>query len=451
MPLGSCDVFTANLARRSDGRLLWAGMHAAVDGQPLPPFAMLLPDGLLDQQFVPWRAGTNELFPRPFNPPPFYTAAFDTNDQVVVHCIKRNPSTGETGVYRMDDSGCVLGSLQPDWVKAKFPVSLLSTLTERGFWLFRPVDWGRSEPTEWSLNPPKTRSFMSCFTSGNALSAADAAEVLRAIFAEVPLELCRNAMRLPEGGAILLVQEGDGGRFMRFDKDWRPDLSYTNSLRARGYLSLALQQDGKLLAARGSELQDLAGGGVSGVVRLNVNGSIDRSFHCDTDERVMCLAVQADGKVLIGGFFQKVSGVAAPWFARLNQDGTVDQSFQQRFTDSAGLMAKRRVPVKSLAAFPRPATVSPPINAAKSETGVTVSEAPAPSILITSLTVTDATAMMQFQGAPNAAYILQARNALDTGEWFNITTNRTDDSGAGNLRDPGVKDSPIRFYRVAAP
>jgi hypothetical protein len=67
------------------------------------------------------------------------------------------------------------------------------------------------------------------------------------------------------------------------------------------------------------------------------------------------------------------------------------------------------------------------------------------------LTVTDAMAVMQFQDAPNATYILQARNALDTGEWFNITANRTDDSGAGTFGDPGVKDSPNRFYRVATP
>jgi uncharacterized delta-60 repeat protein len=445
-PPNYSSVFDTHLAIRSDGRLLMTGIFHTVDNKPRHELAMLLPDGKLDEGFIPWRGHTNELVQtRSFHPPHFHLATFDANGHTVVPCLKQNPATAELRVYQMDDSGSVLGTLQPDWAGGKFPASLLATLTERGFWLFRPVDWERSEPTEWSLNPPKTRNFLSFFTSGNPLSAGDAAEVLRAIFAEVPLELCRNAVRLPDGGAILLVQDGDTGRFMRFDKDWRPDLSYTNNLRARGYLSLALQKDGKLLVARGSDLWDLAGGNILGAVRLNVDGSIDRSFRCETDERVMCLAVQDDGQILIGGFFGKVNGVAAPWFARLKPDGAVDPSFQQRFTNFTGLTAGRHVPVKKLAAASGPATGATP------NSGATVSETPANSILITSLTVTGGTAVMQFQGEPNHVYILQARNALDTGEWFNVTTIRTDANGSGTLRDPGAKDSPIRFYRVAAP
>ena len=42
---------------------------------------------------------------------------------------------------------------------------------------------------------------------------------------------------------------------------------------------------------------------------------------------IYAVAVQADGKVLIGGEFDSIGGVARPMVARFNQDGTVDAAF----------------------------------------------------------------------------------------------------------------------------
>ena len=346
----------------------------------------------------------------------------------------------------MDDSGrfdMVRNAKAPPTSSFAYSRNFPGLLSDRGLGLFvSRVNWEHAERTEWSLNPPKVRFIWEFFQSPTLISAGDAAEVLKTIFAELPMELCRNAIRLPDGGAILLVQDGEMGRFLRFDQDWQADLSYTNTLRARGYLSLAVQPDGKLVAARGSDLVDLATGKNPGVVRVNTNGVIDGSFRCETDERVMSVAVQADGKVLIGGFFRKVNGVDAPFFARLNADGSVDESFQRRFTNVGGVMKGRRVPVVSVAAAgagnSASVTAVPP-------------NAVVPTVVIQSLTLVDGTAVLQFQGAPAHDYILQARNALDAGEWFNVMTNRTDASGAGTLRDAGAKDSAMRFYRVATP
>ena len=444
-PPSYSSVFDAHLSIRSDGRLLLTGIFNTVDGQPRSRVARLMPNGKLDEEFIPWRDGTNNLWlARPFSPPQFYPAVFDTNGRIAFPAIGRSATNGGMRIFEMDDFGRVLGA---STAPTNWPYSerFLSLLSERGLWLWRPVNWEHAERTEWSLNPPKARYIWEFFQAANPLSAGDAAEVIKVIFAELPLKLCRNAVRLPEGGAILLVREGDMGRFMRFDKNWQADLSYTNSLRARGYLSLALQSDGRLLAARGSDLRDLATGNSPGVVRVNTNGVIDRSFRCDTDECVMCLAVQSDGKILIGGFFHKVNGVEAPFFARLNADGSVDETFQRRFTNFVGLMKGRRVPVTSMAAVPRAATASPAVSVQP------ISSEPAHTIAIQSLTMVEGTAVLQFMGAPARDYILQACNALDAGEWFNVTTNRTDARGMGMLRDAGAKGSPVRFYRVAAP
>lgn len=446
----SCSVFEEHLAARADGRILvTGGFYPRSGGLVRPELKLLHPDGSLDKNFAPWCGVTNDLnevMPKPFSPLPLRLAAFDTNGQVATPCLIKNPQTSELRAFTLDENGCVIGRRQPDCAKAKFPASISSSLTERGFMLFRPVDWRNLERTEWSLNPSRSWSYYFFCMAGNPPSGGDAARVLQAIFDEFPIELCNNAVRLLDGGAILLVEEGDTGRFMRFDKNWLPDLTYTNSLRARAYLSLVLQKDGKLLIARGSELRDVAGGKPGDVVRVNADGSIDTSFRCDTDERVMCMALQEDGKILIGGFFNTVNGIDYPHLARLNPDGSLDRSFPKLSTDMMSVVANCRVPVTRLAA--RPSALP---NTAQPHPGTNGTAAPTQSVLITSMSVAEGIALISYRGEPGQTYILQGRASLDSGEWFTVSTNRTDSIGSGNFTDVTAKEASARFYRVASP
>ena len=446
----SSSVFEQHLTSRADGRMLvTGGFYNRGGGLVRQQLTMLGPDGLSDRNFAPWCGDTNdinEVMPKPFSPLPFRPAALDTQGQIATPCLTRNPQTSELRAFTLNDNGCVLGRRQPDWARAKFPASLSSSLTERGFMLFRPVDWGNLERTEWSLNPPKTWSYYSFCMAGNPPSGGDAAQVLQAIFAEFPVELCNNAVRLREGGAILLIQEGDAGRFMRFDKNWLPDMSYTNSLRARSYLSLVVQKDRKLLVARGSELRDVANRKSMDVVRLNSDGSIDKGFRCDTDERVMCMALQDDGRILIGGFFNTVNGIESPRLARLNPDGSLDRSFHPLSTDIMSVVVNRRLPVRSLAAI-APERAS----GVEQQPRTRAAAATARSVLITSMSVADGVASIGYQGEPGQTYVLQARASFDSSEWLNVFTNRTDAIGSGNFTDGTAKGTSARFYRVASP
>lgn len=62
-------------------------------------------------------------------------------------------------------------------------------------------------------------------------------------------------------------------------------------------------------------------------------------FHPDITNTVMAVAVQADGKILVGGEFLSVGGVSRTNIARLNPDGTLDAGFVSsvatRFDSSA--------------------------------------------------------------------------------------------------------------------
>jgi uncharacterized delta-60 repeat protein len=63
------------------------------------------------------------------------------------------------------------------------------------------------------------------------------------------------------------------------------------------------------------------------VARFLADGSIDPTFNVTGDGEVRAVAVQPDKKILIGGFFTNVSGLDRRYIARLNPDGTPDESF----------------------------------------------------------------------------------------------------------------------------
>ena len=87
--------------------------------------------------------------------------------------------------------------------------------------------------------------------------------------------------------------------------------------------SVALQADGKVLIGGGQS--------TSGYVRrLNADGTLDTSFNAGTggaNSEVLCVAAQSDGKVLVAGSFTSVNGTSRNKIARVNADGTLDTSF----------------------------------------------------------------------------------------------------------------------------
>ena len=84
---------------------------------------------------------------------------------------------------------------------------------------------------------------------------------------------------------------------------------------------------GKLLV--GGAFTNINNFAVGHVARLNANGSMDTNFdlNLNANGAVRAIAIQNDGRVLIGGDFTSVNGVALNHIARLNTDGTVDTGF----------------------------------------------------------------------------------------------------------------------------
>lgn len=90
-------------------------------------------------------------------------------------------------------------------------------------------------------------------------------------------------------------------------------------------LALALQPDGKVLL--GGVFTSVGGTARNRIARLNADGSLDTSFNPGANSTVRTLGVQPDGKVLLGGAFTSAGGTARNSIARLNADGSLDTSF----------------------------------------------------------------------------------------------------------------------------
>ena len=103
--------------------------------------------------------------------------------------------------------------------------------------------------------------------------------------------------------------------------------------------ALALQPDGKLLL--GGQFTSFNGAPRNQIVRLNVDGSVDTNFSASLtagEPTIHSLAVQPDGKVLLGGMFSGIDGATRIRLARVNADGTLDSSFVASVTGNLSFM-----------------------------------------------------------------------------------------------------------------
>ena len=128
---------------------------------------------------------------------------------------------------------------------------------------------------------------------------------------------------------------------VRLNADGTADTAFCENLRFNHRpQEIALQPDGKILVVG---LFSSYGGvsGRNGLVRLNADGTIDAPFCVNGVDNsnlgnLNSVAVQADGKILVGGSFVNYRGVSGrSWLVRLNADGTLDTAFCANAVDGS--------------------------------------------------------------------------------------------------------------------
>jgi uncharacterized delta-60 repeat protein len=131
------------------------------------------------------------------------------------------------------------------------------------------------------------------------------------------------------GGQFTTVGWVARTRVARINTAWGLDTSFADPLVNNIVYASAIQSDGKILI--GWAFTGVTGTGRTYLARLNSDGTLDTTFNANitivAGNAVRAIAIQSDGKILIGWVFTTVWGVARNRIARLNSDGTLDATF----------------------------------------------------------------------------------------------------------------------------
>ena len=228
--------------------------------------------------------------------------------------------------------------------------------------VFTPNEWEDRNLALVRLNSDGSRDFE--FQSGLRGKAGDFEFIVPQLDSRVVLSISNTLVRLrPDGRVddtftppqeelrwILGIAAVPGGRLVlasghenqirivRLNASGQKDASFReSSFSPSGFatLPLAAQADGKILV--GGTFTNFAGATVSSIARLNADGSFDDSFaprlrltaqQVPTVDRFY---IQSDGRILLSGSFSSVDDTPRPGFARLNVDGSLDTGFVPAF------------------------------------------------------------------------------------------------------------------------
>lgn len=117
-------------------------------------------------------------------------------------------------------------------------------------------------------------------------------------------------------------------RIARFNFNGSLDTTFDPGTGADGEITAAvLQPDGRIVVA--GRFTSFNGFTHNRVCRLNANGSVDQTFGLGNgiNNSALSLALQSDGRIIVGGQFSQVDLTQRFNLARLNANGSVDLSF----------------------------------------------------------------------------------------------------------------------------
>ena len=129
------------------------------------------------------------------------------------------------------------------------------------------------------------------------------------------------------GGSFTNFNEMMSNRIVRLNSDGSIDTNFNVGSGANATISaIEIQHDGKIMiAGQFTAINEVER---NGIARLNQDGSVDGSFDPGLGAiGITNIAMEAEGKILIGGSFTIYNGVPCGKLVRINTNGTLDNSF----------------------------------------------------------------------------------------------------------------------------
>ena len=272
------DGYVDATALQPDGKIIVAGHFDSILGVSRHDIARLNPNGTLDLAF---------------NPEPRFGANSDF-DYVTAVAVQPDGKVLLSGFF---------DQLQPNGALSATARSYVARLNADG-----------TLDTTFDPNPNGAVSAMLVQADGKVLVAGNFTTVR------------------PNGAALAINRQ----HIARLNPDGSVDLGFDP--RANDFVnSMAEQADGQLLIGGGFITLQPNGAATTSarrrIARLQSDGTIDSGFDPNANGVVDCVTVQADGKILLGGNFTTLQPNNAPAattrnrIARLNADGSLEPNF----------------------------------------------------------------------------------------------------------------------------
>ncbi len=158
--------------------------------------------------------------------------------------------------------------------------------------------------------------------------------------------------KLLVGGWFTSYNENPASRIARLNLDGTIDSGFNTGTGFTGFSpyvkAIALQPDGKIVV--GGNFTAFNGTNRHRIARLNSDGTLDTGFNPLTglNSDVNAIAIQSDGKIVIGGIFTlydwlNSDGISRPKIAILNADGSLDTSFDPQAGFGTSIGSQERV------------------------------------------------------------------------------------------------------------
>jgi uncharacterized delta-60 repeat protein len=303
-----------SLAVQADGKILVGGPFSTLGDQPRTGIARLNTDGMLDSKFNPAAEGEGNL-------PSAAALAVQTDGKILVGgrftTLDGQP---RTNIARLNADGTLDGGFNPRAGRNDGNAPDVSSLVVQADGKILVGGWfttlgGLSCTNLGRLNDDGTLD--STFNPGAG--------------GRVSLLAVQANGKILVGGSSFTTLGGQPRSYLgRLNADGTLDSGFNpgvgrNDGNAPYVSSLVVQADGKILV--GGWFTTLGGYSCTNLGRLNDDGALDGTFNPGADSWVQSLAVQTDGKILVGGRFSTLGGKSRDSLGRLNADGTLDSTF----------------------------------------------------------------------------------------------------------------------------
>jgi uncharacterized delta-60 repeat protein len=377
-PAPGSDNFAIRVAAATNGKYFVFGVFSAFDGQPRASIARLNADGTLDGSWTTPFVGMTSTPVSPFSAPG--VSAVIANADGTTFIAGGFRVTGNTGTMRnsialLDTVGDIsLGFDAGIGARTAIgPDSILTTASGQA------IVGGSFDAVNSTLKAYLARLNNDATLDGSFATAGsgpdgaldvllaqpDGSIIISGEFENYDGALHRRLVRIDSNGIrdpnfnpvltfngtgnitgpMLALQPTDNriliaGDFNEINGDPYPGLARLNTdgttdtlfdpgtgAETGGIDALAAQNDGSIVVAGNFTIFN--GTPKNSIARLMSTGALDGTFDAGTgaDNNITLLAVQPDGRILIGGGFSTVNGAPRSGIARLTTTGTVDTSF----------------------------------------------------------------------------------------------------------------------------